>query len=352
MAFFSKPVVSSTTITANPTLPESPAKNLAVVPDDNAQKPASPEPKAASPEKGRISDFRACFLPFSIPSYAILAPINPQLTEEAELVEARRKLDAAIADCKLESDVLSSKVKTNFQSLLESCKGTRGKSVRPIKGLIAALHGSPSRPIDLTEDAMDEYEPLDLIRQTSLKYLHFGEDVRPPYSGTYTKNLSRKQTRQLALNPSSRTIPEVNYDYDSEAEWEEPEEGEDIDIEDDEEEEEDGDEDMEGFLDDEEDVGRIKRGPLAGDLVPVSTGICWEDASGKLIRPDDSSDPIDMSDCRMGIILGECSSYLYEMVDANDMKTRPQYPSTLLAQLTGLLKYPLLPISFRQPTRQ
>lgn len=118
--------------------------------------------------------------------------------------------------------------------------------------------------------------PINLLRHVRMKSLKFGEDVRPPYQGTFTRAVPEATANKLARNPYHRVLPDTNYDYDSEAEWEEPEEGEDLDSEEEEEEGDDGDDDMDGFLDDEEDtlVGG-KRRLIVGDLEPVCSGLQW-----------------------------------------------------------------------------
>lgn len=115
------------------------------------------------------------------------------------------------------------------------------------------------------------------LRRIPMKSLKFAEDVRPPYQGTYSKPLADASVSKLSRNPFCRGLPEANYDYDSEAEWEDPGEGEDLDSEEEEEVSEEGDDDMEGFLDDEDDhPADRKRRPIVGDLEPVSTGIRWQ----------------------------------------------------------------------------
>lgn len=109
-----------------------------------------------------------------------------------------------------------------------------------------------------------------------MKSLKFGEDIRPPYQGTYTRRVSELSTRRLARNPYHRGLPDTDYDYDSEAEWEEPEEGEELDSEEEDEGSDEGEDDLEGFLDDEDDaLAEGKRRLIVGDLEPVSTGIKW-----------------------------------------------------------------------------
>lgn len=116
--------------------------------------------------------------------------------------------------------------------------------------------------------------PHDMLLNVRMKSLKFGEDVRPPYQGTYSRAVPRVEARKLSRNPYHKVLPETNYDYDSEAEWEEPEEGEDLDSEEEEEGSDDGDEEMEDFLDDEEDtLAGGKRRQIVGDLEPICSGI-------------------------------------------------------------------------------
>ncbi|RAL62832.1 hypothetical protein DID88_004674 [Monilinia fructigena] len=118
------------------------------------------------------------------------------------------------------------------------------------------------------------------LKDIPMKYLKFQEDVRPPYQGTYT-HTPMHGISKLARNPMRRDLPNTNYDYDSEAEWIEDEDAEDLNSEGEEDEEGlDDVEDMDGFLDDENDDllnSRRAMGGIQGDLEPVSTGLCWED---------------------------------------------------------------------------
>lgn len=168
------------------------------------------------------------------------------------------------------------------------------------------LNGSASNPIDLTaqqKPAAGECE-LDLLKTISLKSIKFAEDVRPPYVGTYTKIPLNRSLYSIGRKPFSRVRPDTNYDYDSEAEWEDPGEGEDLTSEGEEEiDEEEDDAEMEGFLDDEDanDVARpVKRKPLLGDLIPASSGICWE---GDGLSSDGKPHP-DFSKFTMEVLLG------------------------------------------------
>lgn len=162
------------------------------------------------------------------------------------------------------------------------------------------------------EDGVAIY--LKLLNSLPNKFLRFAEDVRPPYSGTFTRNPTKTGLRK-GRNPFQRSLPRVNYDYDSEAEWEEgalDEDGEELlsDNEEEDEEAESLDDEMEGFLDDEEDeAAKGRRGQLAA-LVPLSSGLCWEDEDGRNSRAE-------FEGMKMEVLIGKsnldrkCLSSLY-----------------------------------------
>ncbi|TVY44395.1 Chromatin assembly factor 1 subunit [Lachnellula occidentalis] len=154
----------------------------------------------------------------------------------------------------------------------------RGKRCMPVREIMAELSGKAERPIDLTTDSQNSQikKKHDLLKQVPMKFLCFREDVRPPYRGTYTKRPMNGISR-LARNPLRKELPNTDYEYDSEAEWVEDEDAEDCNSDGDEEEDAEDGEDMEGFLDDENDeMNHSKRMVIQGDLEPVSTGLCWE----------------------------------------------------------------------------
>lgn len=248
-------------------------------------------------QKTARCDYESYFLPFQIPSRAVLAPHNRHMEDPAKLVAATSRLDALIS----QEDVAMEPIP--IESLRSKLPSTsRGGPSVPLTDIVARINGSSDHPIDLTQEA--DRDPLGLLKQIPMKYIHFGEDVRPPYYGTYTKPHNPRDAAHLARNPCARTLPEINYDYDSEAEWEEPEEGEDLDSDGDEDLESEGDDDMEGFLDDEDDAQVKRRLIGGGDLQPISTGLCWEDASG-VSRLNDGSGAIstEFKDFRMGFLL-------------------------------------------------
>ncbi|MCJ1335835.1 hypothetical protein MMC09_001109 [Bachmanniomyces sp. S44760] len=171
---------------------------------------------------------------------------------------------------------------------------------------MAQLRGESTKSADLTVPKSSE-PPSGaeaVLQEVPVKYLRFAEDVRPPYIGTYTKCPAGVSDSKISRNPFSRVLPATNYDYDSEVEWEEPGEGEDLDSEGEEDmgEDEDND-DMDGFLDDEDagdGIGGNKRRHIMGDLEPKLTGLCWEDADGKV---QGNTGGVDLESMKLQVLL-------------------------------------------------
>ncbi|KAG8628309.1 hypothetical protein KVT40_004182 [Elsinoe batatas] len=165
------------------------------------------------------------------------------------------------------------------------------------------LEGTSSRPVDLTSEHSSQ---LDLsASKVDVKHIQFSEDVRPPYSGSYTRITDKRRARAFARAPLSRARPDTNYDYDSEAEWEEPEEGEDVLSDDEDDMESEGSpEEMEEFLDDGDDP-QIIRGKLSSYEQVLSSGICWEDPS--VTKGHITDGPFDLSTMRLNFILPDAS---------------------------------------------
>lgn len=305
-AFFMKP--KATASSAEPSVvdsnPDSTAPPSTSLPSDTPGVvtngiPSSPQ---KSIQKSAHSDYERCFLPFSLPSTAILAPANAFMDDAEKLNAARARLDQL---CKGDKAGLTPLTVHTLKVSLPA-RAPRGLRTAFIKDVVKRVHGSPDRPIDLTTDAeISREQPLEMLNTIPMKYLHFGEDVRPPYYGTYTKYYPFTAERRLARNPVLRIRQDTNYDYDSEAEWEEPEEGEDLDSDGEDDLEEEGDDDMDGFLDDEEDP-QLKRRMLSGDLEPISTGLCWEDFNG-VSKLNDGFGAIstEFKDFKMEFLLGK-----------------------------------------------
>lgn len=303
-AFFVKP--KATASSAEPSVvdtnPDSTAQPISLPSDTSGTVTnATPPSPQKLIQKNAHSDYERCFLPFSLPSHAILAPTNAFMEDVLKLKEARARLDQL---CRDDNAGLKPLTVNTLKISLPRC-GPRGLKAPTVAEVVHRVHGSPERLVDLTADNGANQQPLEMLRGIPMKYLHFGEDVRPPYYGTYTKYYSDATARRLARNAVSRIREDTNYDYDSEAEWEEPEEGEDLDSEGEDDLEDDGDDDMDGFLDDEEDP-QLKRRMLSGDLVPVSSGLCWENGEGVSVLNDGSGAiSTEFKDFRMGFLLGK-----------------------------------------------
>ncbi|KAF3180438.1 chromatin assembly factor-I (CAF-I) p90 subunit [Orbilia oligospora] len=145
------------------------------------------------------------------------------------------------------------------------------------KQILAGLNSSPIPDIFSTRKT-DNTDYVTELRKLSRKILKYAEDVRPAYRGTYTRVPITSGLRK-GRNPFQKSLPGVEYGYDSEAEWvhEPDDDGEDIMSEEDEDPMETGSADeMEDFLDDEEEIVK-KKTNLAGPLIPAASGLMWED---------------------------------------------------------------------------
>jgi chromatin assembly factor 1 subunit A len=258
-----------------------------------------------TPSKPQKSVYEKNFLDFFVHDDVTVAPINRFERDEASTELAEKNIDSYLAGgrspkrkCTLNAEVL-------FHLSTYSSQ-PRGKICMPVREIMTELYSDATHPIDLTTDsqttdsqAVRVKRATTLLREIRMKFLGFREDVRPAYRGTYTSRpVSGMQ--KLARNPMRRDLPNTNYDYDSEAEWVEEDvaDAEDLGSEDEEEEDDDGD-DMNGFLDDENDEMRHARHPgLQGDLEPTSTGLCWENREGK-------NENVKLITNRMEIILGK-----------------------------------------------
>jgi chromatin assembly factor 1 subunit A len=299
-AFFVKPktgtssgqavVASSQNPTAPVSLPDRSGANTNLI-------PPSPQKTIV---KNATSDYERYFLPFNIPAHTILAPTNALLNSPERLEAARTRLENIIA----QKDASSEQITRETLVSRFPKRNARGHRTATVAEVVECVNNSSDQPIDITaKSSAAARHPLEMLKEIPMKYIHFCTDVRPPYYGTYTRPYTDIEASRLARNPLSRTRQDTDYDYDSEAEWDEPEEGEDLDSDGEDDNEDEADDDMDGFLDDEEDP-QLKRGLISGDLVPVSTGLCWEDADS-VSRLNDGSDAIctDFKDFKMGFLL-------------------------------------------------
>lgn len=176
-----------------------------------------------------------------------------------------------------------------------------------VKQLLELINTSESEISTSSSASANHKSPnyyLALLNALPRKHLHFATDIRPPYSGTFTRIPPENSGLRKGRNPFQPVLPNVDYDYDSEAEWVAPEEGEEEDGEDllselgDEEDEEDieDEDEMEEFLDDEDDGVKRRAGALC-PLLPFSSGLCWEDGRGR-------NEKKELQGLKLGILLG------------------------------------------------
>jgi chromatin assembly factor 1 subunit A len=268
----------------------------------------TPPPPASAKKvlesKPAVSDYHKTFLPFMLPMHCTIAPI-PQASDEAQ----------ERFDCELNDPSLKEKydlgIEGNYAALgqyfASGSNVARGVPITSVKELAEVIQGTSKAPIDLTEDGFG-VTALDVLRRIPIRHLQFHEDVRPAYCGTYTKIKSPRTTRKLRRNPFTRARQDTNYDYDSEVEWEEPEEGDEEVLSEEEDEADsqaDGDE-IDGFLDDEDDTAKVKRKITTGELVPETTGLCWEGKRGRICVVESietDQQPAAMSGMSIGILV-------------------------------------------------
>ncbi|KAB8234685.1 putative chromatin assembly factor 1 subunit A [Aspergillus alliaceus] len=221
------------------------------------------------------SDYQRAFPEFFLQSHTKVAPPHRFERDSEALRLMREKVDACLKSPNSSEESLAFRPSDIFSMM--PYKRRRGRLPASVREILLQMQ-TLSDQAGSSEAVQRQQGLLKKIRMKSLK---FGEDVRPPYQGTYSKSLPESSAYKMMRNPFYRGLPETNYDYDSEVEWDEPEEGEELDSEEEEEMSEDGDDDMDGFLDDEDDqLVDGKRRLIVGDLEPVCTGIQWHDGRG------------------------------------------------------------------------
>ncbi|CCK71173.1 Rlf2p KNAG_0G01150 [Huiozyma naganishii CBS 8797] len=209
----------------------------------------------SSSAKHEKSDYEKYFLPFfaryhvRMPTCAAISTLNAH------------ELDS----------LLSPKIDQNDDhQLMEWLESKRTKRGHPIKyKAVSLLQQMTSK--EKTDEELQQL--LNLIPQ---KFIKFYENVRPPFVGTYSKDVVLPVN-----NPCSKENTGYNYDYDTDLEWvnEEAEDGDSADVEnlesgedDDDEDEEDDDEsenEFDGFLDQEDTSGQSSKKKFIGPLIPT-----------------------------------------------------------------------------------
>lgn len=237
-------------------------------------------------------DYRTFFLPFTLPSHATLPPGYLREVDASE----HALFDETLRNAK------DKEVESIQHILGVATPQQRGNLPARASAVIERLQDTRHQPIDLTEDSPNQHDPSIDLANIDIKHLHFCEDVRPPYTGSYTKVISSSKAAKAARNPTFHVREDTHYGYDSEAEWEEPEEGEDLLSDGEEEVESVGSADeMDGFVDDGEveDDPRAGRRFVAAELEPVSSGMCWEDCSRSTASMEAPLSDINLSAMRL-----------------------------------------------------
>ncbi|KAL4894572.1 chromatin assembly factor 1 subunit A-domain-containing protein [Aspergillus ambiguus] len=253
---------------AKPKVPSQPGSGVGGSPKKLAGEGSSAQSLAQ--ETKVVSDYEREFPEFFLQSHTSVAPPHRFERDAEALRHMREKIDASLQSTDGSGEAPVFRPSELFK--LMPYRRRRGQLPASVKEILLRMQ-------DLSEQAGTSHaveNQQKLLKRVTMKSFRFGEDVRPPYQGTYTRRLPEASAYKMMRNPFYRGLPETNYDYDSEAEWEEPEEGEDLDSEEEEEGSEDGEDDMDGFLDDEDDQLAGKRRPIVGDLEPVCSGIRWQ----------------------------------------------------------------------------
>lgn len=257
-------------------------------------------PAATTPRKPVLSHYEKTFPEFFIHADVKVAKVNRSERDEEGIVSTQNAIDGYLSGERSPGSTRPFDATSLFHLPCSNIR--RGNLPMPVRNIMTDFSGASSQVIDLTTDSQNSQikRMRELLRKVPVKFIMHAEDVRPPYRGTYTGRPVNGMAK-LARNPWRRELPDKNYDYDSEGEWVEDEDAEDCMSDGEEDEDTEDGEDMEGFLDDENDElanGRRTTTHGNNDLEPISTGLCWEDKHKR-------STNVKMMPYRMEIILGK-----------------------------------------------
>ncbi|KAF3941087.1 hypothetical protein ABW19_dt0206278 [Dactylella cylindrospora] len=247
--------------------------------------------KVTTTEKSSKTDYNKYFQPFFIRPGVTVASMHSFEKDEPAAEFACKNIDRLVLKRPPESMDEMDLDETKFLAPRPLPKGyfeeafslppakrvKRGKLPKfSTKQILAGLNSSPV-PDFSGSRKRDTTDYLSELKKLPRKVLKYAEDVRPAYRGTFTR-IPTASGLKKGRNPFQKTLPGIDYDYDSEAEWvqELDDEGEDLMSEEEEEPVEVGSADeMDDFLDDEEEPAR-KLHAATGPLIPFSSGIVWE----------------------------------------------------------------------------
>ncbi|EWC47466.1 hypothetical protein DRE_00434 [Drechslerella stenobrocha 248] len=252
-------------------------------------------PDVEMTERPDKSDFVKYFQPFFVRPGVTVAPVHSFQKDELALAHVCERLDREVCKRPYESDEMDVDV-VQFQiprplppsyfedhfDLPPAKRRRRGNLPKfSTQQILAGLNASPGPVPDFwgaKSHRQTDYAAQ--LKKLPRKVFKYCEDIRPAYSGTFTRIPTTSGLR-TGRNPFQQSLVGVNYDYDSEAEWvEEPadEEGEELMSEEEDDPMDVGSADeMDDFLDDETEDAAKKRHVLSGPLIPVSSGLMWED---------------------------------------------------------------------------
>ena len=200
-----------------------------------------------------VSDFEKYFLPFYVKSGVVM--VNSYNSTTSEDLESKVK----DIDQLLESNDTSSSIEW-----LHSHNQKHGYEIKMTAVQVLQT---------MTAKKKSDEELSKLLDKVPQKFIKFYENVRPPYVGTFSKKLTLPRD-----NPFSTEGTGFDYGYDSDLDWvnEEEEEGGVDDLENDDEDEEeeqddedDGENEMDGFLDKDDDETGVSRKKFVGPLIPT-----------------------------------------------------------------------------------
>lgn len=290
-----------------------------------AEVPAQVTP--TGPNQLPVSDYERFFHPFFVKKHVTVAPAH-SFSRDSEYKEyLRSKLDQYLAVERSSTSIEPLDDMTKIGNLTDPPspsdtkiadllhlpyhkRSRRGKaSTHTVKQLLGLINNSEAEHNVNAARSVGQIPPsyyLGLLNALPTKHLNFWDNVRPPYTGTFTRLPPENSGLRKGRNPFERCLPQVDYDYPSDEEWLVPdgdEDGEELLSEPGDEEEEDleDEEDMDDFLDDEDDEAKRRSGALC-PLLPFSSGLCWENSQGRNGRND-------LHNMRLSILLGKYFIY-------------------------------------------
>jgi chromatin assembly factor 1 subunit A len=263
---------------------------------------ASNSPRHNSPGAAPASSetvYEKMFQPFFLKEHTTLAELGARMSQET------RETKLAILDDFIDGKrSIERPPRFNLEDFLTLPKDPKRGQVShpPVKHIMDEFFKSDwASGSSMGEASRTAQDARVKLAKVPMKIIAFAEDVRPPYYGTATWKpfeAGEGKLQQLAYNPMDQSLLKLDYGYDSEAEWQEDEEGEDLDLEDDEEDADDED-DMDGFLDDSEDLGPA-RVMAMNAMEPHCSGLHFEDAARQGCSQETHGFKLEM-------ILGMCS---------------------------------------------